>query len=158
MAEKGSGSTRPGAVDAEEGRKGTAAADPVLMVTPNGTVSGSVVQRSPDGEVEALVSGREVGTTVTGKIVPKDQRSPAEIEADLYRTREHLSSTLDELSERLSPRDLARRGGLQVKGQFVDLPTGHMRTGRVAAVGGGLAGAVVAMILLRKFGRRSHDG
>lgn len=169
MAVRRSGWTRPGAIDPEEGRKGTAAADPVVMVTPNGNIPGVIVERAPADAVAAVRNGADKGAVANGtadkdtadkdgeKDEPKDTRSPTQIEADLDRTREHLSSTLDELSERLSPRDLARRGGLQVKGQFVDLPSGRLRSGRVAAAGGGVAGAVGALVLLRRFGRRSRD-
>jgi hypothetical protein len=145
MSEKSrptSGWTRPGAVEVEEARKGTAAANPVLVVTPDGDVTGAPLENGhrprPDEAAE-----------------PRDTRSPAEIEADLDRTREHLSETLDELSERLSPRDLARRGGRRVKAQLVDEQSGRLRPGRAAAALGGLAGAIGALTALRKARGRS---
>jgi hypothetical protein len=143
MAEKKPGWTRPGVVDVaqDEGRKGTAADNPVLVVTPHGEIVGSQVDRSAgpqrDGEV---------------RIEVKDTRSPAEIEADLDRTRERLSFTLDELSERLSPREVLRRGGLNLKYQFVSRRTGEVRRDRLAALLAGvgvLIGGAVTLHAVR---------
>ena len=139
MAEKKDNWTHPGVVDVEkdEGRKGTAAANPILVVTPHGEVAGSQVEGSTNGHRDSEV-----------RIEVKDTRSPAEIEADLDRTREHLSETLDELSERLSPRDLLRRGGLRVKYQFVSERTGELRKQRVAALIGSLGVVIGGMVAL----------
>ena len=136
MPEKKDGWTRPGPIDAEEARKGTAAANPVLVVTANGDVPG--------------VPAETVAKADTAAAPPRDTRSPAEIEADLDRTRERLSETLDELSERLSPRDLARRGGRRVKARFVDEQTGRPRLGPAATALGGLGGALAAWAVLRR--------
>jgi hypothetical protein len=124
-----------GPVDPEEARKGTAAAKPVLVMTPEGAIAGVRL----DG----------AGVHV------KDVRSPAEIEADIDRTREHLAATLDELSDRLTPRNMARSGGRIVKAQFVDADTGKVRVGRVAVVAGSVATALAGMLALR--GLRSRD-
>lgn len=148
MAEKKSEWTRPGVVDVtkDEGRKGTAAANPVLVVTPHGEVAGTQVpagtQEQKDGEVRMEV---------------KDTRSPAEIEADLDRTREHLSTTLDELTERLTPREVLRRGGLSLRYQFVSRRTGQLRQERVAVLLAGLGvviGGSVALHAVRGRGSR----
>jgi Protein of unknown function (DUF3618) len=124
-----------GPVDREEARKGTAAAKPVLVMTPEGAIAGVRL----DG------AGAHV----------KDTRSPAEIEADIDRTREHLAATLDELSDRLTPRNMARSGGRMVKAQFVDAETGKVRAGRVAAVAGGAAAILAGLMAVR--GLRSRD-
>jgi hypothetical protein len=146
MPEDKSGWTKPGAIDVEEARKGTAAADPVLVVTPDGNVPGVRI----DGDRVARQTGveMEIGEE-------RDTRSPAEIEADLDRTREHLSETLDELSERLSPRELARRGGRRAKTQFVDEQSGELRRGRAAAALGGIGAALGGLLALRKVRGRS---
>lgn len=139
MAEKKDSHTHPGVVDVarDEGRKGTAAANPILVVTPHGDVAGSQIEGSTnahrDGEVQIEV---------------KDTRSPAEIEADLDRTREHLSETLDELTERLSPHDLLRRGGLRIKYQFVSERTGELRKQRLAALLGSVGVLIGGMVAL----------
>lgn len=129
--------TVPGRIDQDEARKGTAASDPVLVLTPDGNVAG------------VRLDGPGAGTVATeadGAVPIRDTRSPAEIEAEIDRTREHLAATLDELSERLSPRSLARTGGRQIKAQFVDAETGRPRTARMAALAGG-AGAVIGGLL-----------
>jgi hypothetical protein len=144
MPEKKSGWTKPGAIDVEEARKGTAAANPVLVVAPDGNLAGAPAE-----------DGRGPRQAEADAVEPRDARSPAEIEADLDRTREHLSETLDELSERLSPRELARRGGRRAKAQFVDEQTGKLRRTRVAAALGGLGTAIGALTALRKVRRRS---
>ena len=86
----------------------------------------------------------------------KDSRSPAQIEADLDRTRARLSATLDELSERLTPQDLARRGGRLIKAQFVEPETGRIRRAPVAAAIGGLGATVGALIAVWKLRTRSR--
>lgn len=148
MAEKKDSWTHPGVVDVEknEGRKGTAAANPIVVVTPQGEVAGS---RLPSG-----TNGHRGGDEAV-QIEVKDTRTPAEIEADLDRTREHLSETLDELSERLSPRDLMRRGGLRVRHQFVSERTGELRKERVAALIGSLAVVIGGMVALHAVRGRS---
>ena len=86
---------------------------------------------------------------------PEDTRSPAEIEADIDRTRARLSATLDELSERLTPRELARRGGQRIKAQFVEPTTGKPRRGPVAAAVGGAGLTVGALLAVWKV--RTHS-
>lgn len=140
MAEKKDSRTHPGVIDVarDEGLKGTAAANPILVVTPHGEVTGSRMEGSTDGHRDGEV-----------QMEVKDTRSPAEIEADLDRTREHLSETLDELTERLSPRDLLRRGGLRVKYQLVSERTGEMRKQRLAVLLGAVSMMVGGMVALR---------
>jgi Protein of unknown function (DUF3618) len=147
MPEKKQGWTRPGAIDpnahavidTEEGRKGTAADRPVLVVAPDRNIAGAVVE-----------DGRVPNSDGIAAVELRDNRSPAEIEADLDRTRERLSLTLDELSERLSPRDLARRGGRRIKAQFVDEQTGAVRRGPAAAALGTVAAVVAALVGVQK--------
>ncbi|HEV3169847.1 MAG TPA: DUF3618 domain-containing protein [Actinocrinis sp.] len=125
-----------GPVDRKEARKGTAGAKPVLVMTPDGAITGVRL----DG------AGAHV----------KDMRSPAEIEAEIDRTREHLAATLDELSDRLTPRNMARSGGRVVKAQFVDVETGKVRVGRVAVAAGGAAAMLAALMALRSLRSRNH--
>ncbi len=144
VSAKDAGRTGPSVIDVAQGNKGTAAPDPVLVVTPHGEIAGTRVGvGEPVSRSAHTHDGAEPGEA-------KDTRSPAEIEADLDRTRAHLSETLDELSERLSPRDLARRGGRRVKAQFVDPQTGRIRRGPVGAAIGGLGAAVGALTLFLK--------
>jgi len=151
MSEKKPEWTQPGAIDPNgnavidtaQGEKGTAADRPVLVVAPERNIAGAVVENghAPHPDAAAAVELR-------------DTRSPAEIEADLDRTRERLSETLDELSERLSPRDLARRGGRRLKAQFVDERTGQLRRGSAAAALGAVGAVVGAFVGLQKVRHR----
>jgi hypothetical protein len=149
MAERKSGRAVPGidtrakgAIDVAEGRKGTAAADPVLVVTPEGEIVGTRLDgRRPAAE----------------PVEVKDTRSPAEIEADIDRTRERLSATLDELSDRLTPRELARRGGQRVKAQFVAPETGKVRRGPVAAAVGGLGLTISSLVAVARWKARGRS-
>jgi hypothetical protein len=136
----GRGWTVPGPIDEEEARKGTAAANPVLIATPNGVVAGS-------GTVET-VTGHQVDQPA------RDTRTPAEIEAEIDLTRAHLSNTLDELTERLSPANLARLGGRSAKARFVDPETGRLKRGRTAAVAGSVAAAAGGLATIRRLRRK----
>ncbi|HEY3872320.1 MAG TPA: DUF3618 domain-containing protein [Actinocrinis sp.] len=120
--------TVPGPIDEQEARKGTAAANPVLVATPSGVVADS-------GPVDEVIARQT-------QQAPRDTRSPAEIEAEIDQTRTHLSDTLDELTERLSPANLARLGGRSAKAQFVDPETGKLKRSRTAAVAGSATAAV----------------
>jgi hypothetical protein len=77
-------------------------------------------------------------------------RSPAEIEAEIERTRLRLAGTVDAIADRVKPANVARRGAESAKAQVVD-ERGELRTGRVAAI----AAATVAVGALL-FWRRSR--
>jgi hypothetical protein len=64
-------------------------------------------------------------------------------------TRERLSRTIDQLVHRTNPKTIASRQAQAVKDYFVD-PTGSPRTDNILKVVGGVAGAVVAIVVLRK--------
>lgn len=114
------------------------------------TRTGNVPARTHNGAAPADAEAKaEVEADV------KDTRSPAEIEADLDRTRARLSATLDELSEQLTPRELARRGGQAVKARFVEPESGKIRRGPVAAAVGGLGVTVGALVAIWKVRTRS---
>jgi hypothetical protein len=137
--------TTPGPIDQAayeeaEARKGTAAANPVLSLAPGGHAGGHrAALATADGAVEHA----------------PDTRSPAEIEADIEQTRFRLAGTLDELTERLSPRAAMRRGNASVRSAFRG-PDGSVRKDRAAMAAGALAavaGAAVALRKLRHLGR-----
>lgn len=50
-----------------------------------------------------------------------DDRSPAQIEADLARTREDLTATLNELVDQVDPRKAAQRGKESAQAAVADL-------------------------------------
>jgi hypothetical protein len=127
--------TVPGAVD--ESRKGTAAAHPVLVL------GGAPAQGA---------LGAEAGSAQA----TRDERSPEQIEAQLDETRAHLSATLDELSERLSARSLARTAGRGISSRFVDADTGRVRPGRAGAAAGAVAATLADFFALRTSLHRSR--
>jgi hypothetical protein len=133
--------TEPGAInlegDARETRMGTAASNPVLSLAPRSQTSTSRI--SPDG-------------SAAGSERAADHRSPAQIEADIEHTRDRLAVTLDELTERLTPRALLRQANARARGVFV-APRGGVRKDRAAMVAGGLVsvlGGCVALRMLRR--------
>ena len=79
---------------------------------------------------------------------PAKERSPAEIEADIERTRARLAGTVDEIAERVKPANVARRGAESAKAQVVDAQ-GNLRTKRVAVLAVAVAGAV-GLVLWRR--------
>ena len=77
-----------------------------------------------------------------------DNRTPAQIEAEIEATRLRLAGTVDAIADRVSPRNVARRAGDRLKAQVVD-EHGELRKDRVAiAVGVGVA--VVGLMLWRR--------
>ena len=68
-------------------------------------------------------------------------RTPAEIEAEIERTRQRLAGTVDAIADRVKPANVARRGAESAKAQVVD-ERGQIRTGRAA----GIAAAAVAVV------------
>ena len=157
--------TEPGPVDADaheaaEARKGTAAANPVLSLAPRppggatrsaGTATRSAGTAARSGGTTARSAGtaaRNGGPHPQDAAVP-DHRSPAQIEADIAQTRNRLAGTLDELTERLTPRALMRRANAKARGVFVGRD-GSMRKDRVAIAAGAVTSVVGGAVALRK--------
>jgi hypothetical protein len=127
------GSIEPPTDDSAEARKGTAAAHPVLSLS-----------------LAPAAGARRNGSS--GHEGQPDTRTPAQIEADIAQTRVRLAGTLDELSERLSPRAAVRRANSSVRGAFTT-PDGSVRKDRSAMAAGALAAVVgggVALWLHRR--------
>jgi hypothetical protein len=79
--------------------------------------------------------------------------SPDAIEQAIEIKRAQLASTIDELSERAHPREIARRGiaGVTARAQgAVRTPDGRLRTERVGAVAAALVVLLVALIRVRR--------
>ena len=91
--------------------------------------------------------------SANGSSAGADHRSPAQIEADIEHTRDRLAVTLDELTERLTPRALMRRTNAKARGAFVT-PQGSVRKDRAAIVAGGLVSVVGGCVALRMLRRR----
>jgi len=77
------------------------------------------------------------------------ERSAAEIEAEIERTRQRLAGTVDAIAERVKPANVARRGAEAAKAQVLD-EQGQVRTRRAA----GIAAAVAAVVALMVWRRR----
>lgn len=61
------------------------------------------------------------------------ERTPAEIEADIERTRARLAGTVDAIAERVKPANVARRGVESARSQVFD-EQGQLRTARVGII------------------------
>lgn len=79
----------------------------------------------------------------------RPDRSLDEVEAELAAARLRLAGTVDELSDAVSPQQVARRQADRVRGYFVE-PDGSLRSDRIAKV----AGVVVGLLALRTVVRR----
>lgn len=80
-------------------------------------------------------------------------RSAKEIEADLAATRERLAGTIDELTFRAQPKELAKRGVEDAKlkvGGFTHTPDGELDTQKLAMVLGGVAALLLTIGLVRR--------
>jgi hypothetical protein len=75
-------------------------------------------------------------------------RTPAEIEAEIERTRERLAGTVDAIAERVKPANVARRAMDSAKRQVVD-EDGSLRTARVAVLAVAVAGATGFLVWRR---------
>ena len=69
-------------------------------------------------------------------------RTAEQIQSDIESAQKQLASTVDELSERLSPQALAEDATGVVKGWFVH-PDGSVKGKPIAIIGGTLAGLIV---------------
>jgi hypothetical protein len=90
------------------------------------------------------------GTTATAATKPP--KSPADLERAIEVKRAQLAATIDELSSRARPRELARRGlaGIAAKARgAVATPDGQVRTERLGAVAGAAFVVVVALVWVR---------
>ena len=72
------------------------------------------------------------------------------LEREIEETRERLAGTIDQLVHRASPKTIAGRQVASVKAHFVDVETGQPRTDNILKVVGGLVGAVVLVVVVRK--------
>lgn len=79
---------------------------------------------------------------------PRAERTPAEIEAEIERTRARLAGTVDAIAERVKPANVARRGAESAKAQVVD-EHGNLRPDRVAVVALVVAATVVLVVWRR---------
>ena len=77
----------------------------------------------------------------------------ADLEREIAETRERLATTIDQLLYRSSPKTIASREVALVKGHYVDPVTGEPRTDNILKTVGGVVGAVVLVVVLRRVTR-----
>ena len=78
---------------------------------------------------------------------------PAVLELELAARRARLASTIDELIERSTPKEVARRSlreSLAKISGTVRTPTGELRVERVGAIAAALAAVIVLMVAARR--------
>ena len=82
----------------------------------------------------------------------QDQQLSA-LEHEIEETRERLATTIDQLLYRAHPKTIVGREVSSIKAHFVDSQTGQPRTENILKVVGGVVGAVVAVVVIRKIVR-----
>lgn len=93
-------------------------------------------------------------------------RTASQIEADLGATRDRLGASLEVLIDTVHPNRIKQRTTARVKAalrvqaekakSLVYNARGDLRTTRVAAVGGGLAGFLLFLVVVRAIARRTR--
>jgi uncharacterized protein DUF3618 len=86
------------------------------------------------------------GTVATTRPIPAG--NPVALEAQIEQTREQLAATIDQIADRVHPRNVARRVADQARSIVID-EQGHIRLDRVLMIGG----AMVAFVGLRLWRR-----
>jgi hypothetical protein len=111
---------------------------------PGGTASGTTPSPGLTGP----------GVTPTpGRALPTD---PAELEAEIERTRQRLVGTVDELAGRLKPKAMAKRSADDLRTRVdaaIRTPDGSLRVERLAAIAAALA-ALASLVVWNR--RRLH--
>lgn len=82
------------------------------------------------------------------KDAKKDSGTSA-LEREIEETRERLAGTIDQLVYRANPKTVVGREVASVKAHFVDAK-GQPRTDNILKVVGGVVGAVVLVVVIRK--------
>ena len=72
------------------------------------------------------------------------------LERDIEETRERLATTIDQLLFRSHPKTIVQREVAQVRAYYVDSTTGEPRTDNILKTVGGVVGAVVVFLVIRK--------
>jgi hypothetical protein len=97
------------------------------------------------------------------KKTSKSTRSESQIESDMAATRQRLTSSLETLIDQVHPNRVKQRGAARLKlvaAEYTEKAKGlvfnargDLRTDRVAAAGGGLAGLVAFIVVLKRLRR-----
>jgi hypothetical protein len=99
-----------------------------------------------DVQVSETRGKHSAGTVATSQPIPAG--NPVALEAQIEQTREQLAETIDQIADRVHPRNVARRTADRARGFVVD-EEGHIRLDRVVIIGG----VVVAWVGLRLWRR-----
>lgn len=75
------------------------------------------------------------------------------LEREIEETRQRLANTIDQLTYRANPKTIVGREVTSVKSHFVDLESGAPRTDNILKVAGGVVGAIVVLVIIRKLVR-----
>lgn len=78
------------------------------------------------------------------------KRTAAEIEADLRRSREELTRTVDEISDRIDPKKQAQAAADKGRAFVDDVKAGEPRAVQIAAGIGAAVAGIVGIALLRR--------
>ncbi len=75
---------------------------------------------------------------------------PSDIEREIEETRERLAGTIDQLLHRSHPKTILSREVASIKAFYVDASTGEPRTDNILKTVGGVVGAIVLLVVIRK--------
>ena len=75
------------------------------------------------------------------------------LEHEIEETRERLAVTIDQLLYRAHPKTIVSREVSSIKAHYVDRATGEPRTDNILKTVGGVVGAVVLFVVIRKVAR-----
>ena len=97
----------------------------------------------------------------------KPARSQSQIVADLHATRQRLTTSVESLIDEVHPNRIKQRGAARFKAVAMEYQEkgkslvfnarGDLRTNRLAAVGGGAAGFLVFVTVLKRLLRRRRS-
>jgi len=107
----------------------------------------------------ATDDGTGADTAADAAAARKLPSDPAAIEDLIARKRADLAATIDELTVRAHPKEIARRSAADAKSRvqaFATTDDGALRTERLAAVAGAVAAVLAVLILLRRRAGRSR--
>lgn len=107
------------------------------------------------GRIPARAAANSGNGSANGSRPASLPTDPAELERLIDHRRQRLAATLDELAQRAQPKELARRGALDVKSRLraaAYTDDGQLRVERVTAA----AAATVTLLALLVLRRRSR--
>ena len=77
----------------------------------------------------------------------------SDLEREIAETRERLATTIDQLLYRSHPKTIVSREAASIKAHYVDAATGEPRTDNILKTVGGVVGAIVVIVVLRRVTR-----